>query len=132
MATLPQYAIGIVLFGHGWVHLVYAASNLGWFGSDSAWAWNGRSLLLSGVLDRGAITGLTSVGFVVAGLLFLAGAVGYVFAVGPWSAALVIASVLSVLGYLALWDGALTGLAERGAVGVLLDLVVLGWLLFLS
>lgn len=127
MPTLAEYALGLLLVAHGWVHFVYVASSRGWFGSGEGWGWNGRSWLLSGALDDQVILDVASVFFVLAALGFVAGAVAYVLAWNWWEPALAGAAILSTLLYVVLWDGQFTHLAEKGAVGVLVDAAIVGW-----
>ena len=128
MPTITQYAIGFLLVAHGWVHFVYVASSNGWFGPGEGWGWNGRSWLLSGSLEEGRILGLAAPLFVLDGLGFALGAVGYLLSTGWWLPVLAGSAVLSAVLYVAMWDGEPTGLFEKGSLGVVVDLVVLVWL----
>lgn len=132
MATLTQYAIGLVLVAHGWVHFIYVASNQGWFGPGEEWGWNGHSWLLSGVLEEESIRNLTSVFFGLVALGFVIGAIGYVFTQGWWEVVLVGTALLSTLLYVVMWDGQFTSLPEKGALGVLINVAVLVWVLVLA
>jgi len=129
MVTLARYALGALLVAHGWVHVVYVASSRGWFGPDGDWQWNGRSWLGSAGGSERRLLAVVSVGFLTAALGFTAGAVGYVFSLGWWVSVVAGAALLSTLGYLALWDGSFENLAEKGALGVGVDLAILGWAL---
>lgn len=131
MPTLLQYALGVVLFAHGWVHLVFVASSRGWLGPDPGWQWNRRSWLLSGVLDERTILDVATVLFLLVALGFTAGAIGYVLSQSWWVTIVVAAAALSALLYVTLWDGHRTRLLEQGALGVLLDLVIIAWALLL-
>jgi len=132
MPTITQYALGLLLFAHGWVHFIYVASSRKWFGSAEGWGWNGDSWLLSGVLGDGSILGLASVVFLLLAVGFIAGAVGYVLSLDWWGPLLVGAAILSTLGYIALWDGAFADLPEKGALGLIVNVAVPVWVVVLS
>jgi hypothetical protein len=62
----------------------------------------------------------------------IAGAVGYVLSLDWWPPVLVGAAILSTLGYVALWDGAFANLPEKGALGLIVNVAVLVWVVVLS
>ncbi|WP_336359623.1 hypothetical protein [Haladaptatus sp. ZSTT2] len=132
MTTLTQYLIGFLLAAHGWVHFVYVASSLGWFASESDWAWNGRSWLLSEVLEETQIRTFANGLFLLVALGFVIGALGYVFAQNWWRPLLIAASVLSTALYLLLWDGKATQLPEKGGLGILINVAVIAWIVVLN
>lgn len=128
MPSVTQYAIGFLLAAHGWVHVVYAASSNGWFGPGEGWGWNGRSWLLSGALGEGRVLAIATPLFLLDALGFGAGAVGFLLSTGWWVPVLAGSAVLSGLLYVAMWDGGSGDLLGKGALGVLVDVVVLAWL----
>ena len=132
MATLTQYAVGLVLVAHGWVHFVYAASTRGWPGPGEGWGWSAHSWLLSSVVEEESIGKLASVFIVVVALGFVIGAIGYAFSRERWATVLVGTALLSTFLYTATWDGRFTSLPETGAPGVLVDVAVPAWLLVLT
>lgn len=114
------------------MHFVYAASTRGWLGPGEGWGWSGHSWLLSSVLEEEPIRKLASVFFVVVALGFVIGAIGYVFSREWWATVLVGTALLSTFLYTAMWDGRFTSLPEKGALGVLVDVAVLVWILVLT
>jgi len=128
MPSLVQYGIGFLLFAHGWVHFVYVASSQGWFGPGEEWGWNGRSWLLSGILEEQAILALARVPFLLVALGFIGGAIGYLLFSDWWVPVLAGSAVLSAIMYIVMWDGRGTDLSAKGALGVLVDVGVLVWL----
>lgn len=127
MASIAHSIVAALLGAHGWVHFVYVASNQGWFGSGDGWVWNGRSWLLSRFFPERVILSLASVFFGLAGVGFIAGAVGLFFAFQWWMPVTVVAALLSTLLYIMLWDGRFADMPAKGALGVLINLVVIGW-----
>lgn len=133
MATLLGYAIAVFLAFHGVVHGWYVVLSRGWIEPDGdeapAWGWNGRSWLLSGALPEARILDAASVlyGLVVVG--FVVGAAGLVVSAGWATPVLVGAAVLSTAVIVVMWDGSPAQLTEKGALGVLIDVAVVAWLL---
>lgn len=75
---------------------------------------------------------VASAGFALAAAGFAAGGIGYVLGTGRWPPLLVASAALSAVLYVALRDGEPTGPFEKGALGVLVDVGVLAWLLLPS
>jgi hypothetical protein len=132
MPTITQYAIGILLFAHGWVHFIYVASSREWFGPSEGWGWNGESWLLSGVLGERSILAVASVLFLLVAIGFVAGAVGYVLSGGWWEPVLVRSAIGSTLLYVVMWDGGFANLAEKGGLGVIIDVAIVVWILLVQ
>ena len=131
METITHYLVGFLLAAHGWVHVVYVASSQGWLGPGEGRGWNGRSWLLSGVLDEGSILDAASVFFLLVAIGFAAGALGYVLSLDWWMPILAGSAILSTILYIVMWDGEGSGLFEKGGLGVVVDVVVLVWLFVL-
>ena len=132
MAALSQYAIGVFLALHGLVHAWYVVLSQGWVEVEDAIGWNGQSWLLSGVLPQGLVLDLASIAYVLVAVAFVAGGAGYVLDVEWWRTVLVAAAVASTLVLVAMWDGQLVQLVEKGILGVLINAVVLVWVLGLE
>lgn len=126
---MRRLATGVFLVLHGVVHLWYVVLSQGWVEIEDQMGWNGHSWLLSGVLSNEWILLLASVAYVVTSLGFVAGGVGYAVRQDWASQVLVGAAVLSAITIIALWDGKIELLVEKGAVGVLIDVVILASLL---
>lgn len=128
MASLLQYGLGLFLAAHGIVHAWYVVFSRDWIEDDEGMGWNGRSWLLSGALAETTILDLASVAYSLVALGFVVGGVGYVLGGGWWASAGAGAAVLSTVTIVALWDGRLEQLAAKGVLGVVINLVLLGWL----
>ena len=134
MATLTAYALGVVLAFHGLVHAWYVVLSREWIEADEEefWGWNGRSWLLSGALSERRILDLASLLYAAVAVGFVAGGAGHAFT-QDWAPTVLVASaVLSTFALLLTWDGRFDHLADKGAVGVVINVVVLGWLLLLQ
>lgn len=120
---------GIFLVLHGVVHLWYVVLSQGWVEVEEQMGWNGYSWLLSPVLPERTILSVASVAYVLVALGFAAAGVGLVLHLAWWSPVLVGAAVLSAVVIVALWDGEVELLVEKGVVGVLIDVAILAYVI---
>ena len=127
-----RIAAGTFIVFHGLVHLMYVGQALGWFELRTGMTWPvGARLPPSGISDSGlrafaAITiGITSVALVVGGVGILLGAEW-----GGW-VTIVSASILSLL-HILLWDGDMKTSPDQGLYGVIINVVIVGWILATS
>ena len=120
---------GIFVILHGLVHLLYAGQSWGFYElrpemswPAAAWLfakwWGSESIRLvaSGVLV------LTTLGFVIGGL-------GLICEVGWWRNVTMVTALFSSLLFFALWNGKFQALPDQGAIGILINLGILGLLL---
>jgi len=112
-------AVFIVL--HGLVHLWYVVLSRGWVEVEEEMGWNGYSWLLSSVLPEGTVLAGASVAYVVVTLGFVLGGLGYAVSTDWWEPIVLGTAVLSAITIVAMWDGQFELLVEKGAVGVLID-----------
>jgi hypothetical protein len=124
-----RVAAAVFLGLHGLVHVWYVVLSQGWVEIEEQMGWNGHSWLLSGVLEQGTILTLGSALYVLVTIGFVVGAIGLALRSAWWDPAVLAASVLSTLVILVLWDGGLDLLVEKGFLGVLINLGVVGYLL---
>lgn len=132
MAVLTQYGLGFVLALHGLVHAWYVVLSRDWVEYEEAMGWNGESWLLTRALPQELVLDVASVLYVVVAVGFVVGGLGYALA-QEWATSVLVASaVLSSVVIVLMWDGRFDQLTEKGAIGVLVNAVVLGWMLVLQ
>lgn len=131
---LPALRLGAAVFLalHGLVHLWYVVLSQGWVEIEDQMGWSGHSWLLSGVLEGETILGLGSILYILVTVGFVGGAVGLAIGSPWWEWTVIAASVLSSVVILALWDGEFTLLVEKGFVGVLLNVAIVAYVLFVK
>lgn len=123
---------GLFLVLHGLVHLWYVVLSQGWVEVEEQMGWGGHSWLLSPFLAGETVLALASVLYVVVTAGFVIGGLGYTFRQDWWEVAVVAAAVLSTLVIVTMWDGRFELLVEKGAVGVLINVGLLVYLLVLE
>lgn len=122
--ALLRVLLGVFVFLHGLVHLPYAGQCARLWELKPDWAWPDGSWAFSRRPgDRAARRGAVAVFLLAAGALAVGG-VGLIS--GPsWSRPLVAAgAALSVLSYLLLWNATKRRLLAQGALGIVIDIVV--------
>jgi len=124
-----RFLSGVFIILHGLVHLWYLTLSQGWVEFQSEMGWDGSSLLLSGFTSDSALRPIASILYLLSTVVFLAGGIG-VFMQAEWTrSVLMAAAVLSSAVILLFWDGNGVMLVQKGILGLLINLVILGGLL---
>jgi len=117
--------VGIVMVLHGLVHLLYAGQSRRAFQLVPGMSWPDGSWVFSATLGNSRTRVVATVLLVVAALALMASGIGLLTKQTWAGTAVVAAAVFSTLTFLVLWDGSLEGLASKGAVGVLINVLIL-------
>ncbi len=120
-----KYLLGAFLVLHGAVHLLYFGQSWRLFQLQPGLVWPDGSWAFSGLVGDNPTRVLTSVLLVVVALGLIVGGVAVLFAQGWWRPLVVGVLALSSVLYLAMWNGKLQGLANQGAIGLLINLAIL-------
>jgi hypothetical protein len=124
--------VGIFFVLHGLVHLLYFGQSGRLFELRPEMIWPDNSWAFVKLLGNETTRVLASILLILAAIGFVAGGIG-VFARQAWWRPLVVgAAAFSAMIYLLLWDGRLQNLSDKGGVGILIDAVMIGILLFLQ
>lgn len=129
MPSLIDAALGIFLVLHGAVHLWYVVLSQGWVEAEGAMGWNGESWLLSERLSDRRLLDIASGLYTLVAVGFAAGGLGLVLTQPWWEPVTLFAATVSTTVIVTLWDGRRDQVVEKGAVGVVINFAVLGWLL---
>jgi hypothetical protein len=94
--------------------------------------WTGRSWLLSRFLGEGLTQPLASVLYALAAVTLVASGAG-VLTQAEWvKALLVVSAVFSAVVILIFWDGSTELLVQKGLLGFIINLAILGATLFVK
>lgn len=129
MPSPAEIALGVVIVLHGLVHAWYVVLSRGWVEYEEAMGWNGHSWLLSRALPERTVLDVASVLYALVAGGFVVGGIGVLLSSPWWGAVVVGSAALSAATIVGMWDGRATRLVEKGAVGVLIDVGLVGWLL---
>ena len=119
-----------VLVLHGLVHMLYLGHVRGLFELQPGMAWPSGSWVLSSWMTPSWISGLSGALLPVAAAAFAAAGVALLASQAWWRPLAVGAAGLSTILYVLMWDGTSLHLDNQGAFGVLINLTLLGLLLW--
>jgi hypothetical protein len=122
---LARIVASVFLVLHGLVHLLYFAQSARFFELKPGMIWPAGSWALSRILGDDGTRTLASglCVFVAAG--FIVGAAGLLSSQAWWGAPVVAAAVVSALLFLLCWNGQMQNIDGQGAVGLVLDAIIL-------
>jgi hypothetical protein len=122
---MAHWLFTIFVFLHGAVHMVYPSIAQGWIPAPESGDTTGQSWLLARPLGEAAARNIGAFLFIATTLLFVVAAVGLALR-QPWSVSWLAASaIVSSLALVALWDGKFAALAEKGAIGLAINIALL-------
>lgn len=122
---------GIFIILHGLVHFWYVTLSQGWVEFQADMGWTGRSWLLSGLLNPDITRVIATTAYTAAMLMFVAGGAG-ILAKTQWAPSLLLTAVTtSAIVILAFWDGSTAMFVQKGALGLLINLGIIGALTLL-
>jgi hypothetical protein len=125
-----------ILFGafivlHGLVHLLYFGQSRRIFELQQGMVWPDGAWAFSRVLGDESTRWLASNSLVAAAIGFVVGGIGLLLGQDWWQPVVVGMSAFSAVLYILFWDGDRRKLADKGAVGLLINLgIVTAVLLF--
>jgi hypothetical protein len=120
-----RIGFGIFMVLHGLVHLLYMGHSARVFELQPGLSWPDGSLAFSRLLGDGTTRTLAGVLLAIAAIAFLASGAGVLAKQAWWRVAVVGAAAFSAVIYLLLWDGGLQKLADKGGVGLLINVAIL-------
>jgi hypothetical protein len=118
--------IGILLMLHGLVHLLYAGQSGRLFELRPNMSWPDGSWAFSRLLGDETTRLLVGVSLVLAALGYMVGGLGLFIKQDWWRTAAACSALFSTAIFLLSWDGNLQALPDKGGVGILINLVILG------
>ena len=116
---------GVFMVLHGLVHLLYFGQSARRFELRPGMTWPDSSWAFSKLLGDKTTRNLASMSCVVAAIGFVASGAGILISQAWWRSAVVAAAVFSSIIFILFWDGKLRRLNDQGAIGILIDLVIL-------
>lgn len=120
-----RIAAGVFIVLHGLVHLWYFTLSQGLVEFQPEMGWTGRSWLLSPALGGDGARSLASILYIVATVAFVGAGVA-LLARSEWLRWLLpAAALLSSVLILLFWEGGLNMWAQKGLIGLLINVVLL-------
>ena len=122
---LTRIVASVFLALHGLVHLLYFAQSARIFELKPGMIWPVGSWALSRSFGDNGTRNLVSVFCVVVAAGLIAGAAGLLSSQPWWRAPVVASAVVSAVLFSLCWNGQLQNIDGQGAVGVVLDAIIL-------
>ena len=122
---LARVLTSVFLALHGLVHMLYFAQSARVFELKPGMIWPVGSWALSRFLGNNGARTFASVFCVLVAVGFVLGAVGLLFGQPWWRAPVLASAVVSAVLFLLYWNGTLQNIDGQGAVGILLDGLIL-------
>ena len=122
---LARIVASVFLVLHGLVHLLYFAQSARFFELKPGMIWPAGSWALSRILGDNGTRALASALCVLVAAGFIVGAAGLLSSQAWWRAPVVASAVLSAVMFLLCWNGQLQNIDGQGAVGLVLDAIIL-------
>ena len=122
---LARIVATVFLVLHGLVHLLYFAQSARFFELKPGMIWPAGSWALSRILGDNGTRALASALCVLVAAGFIVGAAGLLSSQSWWSAPVVASAVVSAVLFLLCWNGQLQNIDGQGAVGLVLDMLIL-------
>jgi hypothetical protein len=117
--------LGIFILLHGLVHMWYVTLSQGWVEFQSNMGWTGKSWMFTNLLGNEVVRLIATIFYGLSTIAFLLAGVG-IFARQDWSRLwMIAASIISTITILVFWDGNLSMLVEKGALGLLINIGIL-------
>ena len=116
--------VGVFIVLHGLVHLLYFGQSQRFFELQPGMVWPDGSWAFSKLLGDETIRLLGSASCVLAALGFVVGGIGVLVNQHWWRSPAIVASVLSSMAFILLWNGRMQKVHDQGAIGVLINVAI--------
>lgn len=116
---------GIFLVLHGLVHLLYLGQSARLFELQAGMVWPDGSWAFTRLFGDEATRVLASILCVLAAIGLVVGGIGIFVSQAWWRPVVVGSAAFSAVIFILFWDGQLKALANKGLLGILINLAVL-------
>ena len=124
---MSTFLLGGFIILHGLVHLLYFALSRKLFNLNTPLVgWPERSWLFSSFFRDSTTCAIANVLYALATVLFVVSGIGILIQATWWGLLLVSAVLISSATIIIFWDGKLQRLPDKGFIGVLINVVILG------
>ena len=120
-----KIGIALVLILHGLVHLLYLGQSRRLFELQPGMIWPDGSWAFSPIFAAGTSRTLAVLFLALAALGFVAGGAAFLAGLSWWWPLLATTALFSSAIYILCWNGAWRCAQEQGAIGILINLVII-------
>lgn len=122
---MVRVIIGLFFVLHGLVHLLYLGQSRKLFELQHGLVWPDGSWAFSRLLGNDTTRIMASIALGLAAFGFVIGGAGIFIRQEWWRPVVISSALFSAVIFLLLWDGERQKLDEKGAIGILINLVIL-------
>jgi len=119
------FIISLIFILHGIVHLLYFGQSRRYFELQPGMIWPDGSWLFSRFINQSFNRSLAGTACLLAAAGFMAGGIGLIYMQAWWHSLILGSAGLSILIFLLFWDGKWQKLADKGAIGLLINFVII-------
>jgi uncharacterized membrane protein YphA (DoxX/SURF4 family) len=122
---MMRIIFGVFLVLHGLVHLLYFGQSRRIFELQRGMVWPDGSWAFSKLLGDETTKLLATIFLMLAAIGFVAGGAGIFLGQAWWRPMVVGTATFSIVIFILFWDGAWQHLADKGAIGILINIAIL-------
>jgi pimeloyl-ACP methyl ester carboxylesterase len=123
---MAKFLIAFFVILHGLVHLWYVVLSQNLVEFKPEMGWTGRSWILTNLIGSPITRQLAGILYGLAAVALVAGGLGIIFRSNWWQPVLVGSAVLSATIILLFWDGSMERILEKGLLGFLISIAIVG------
>lgn len=127
-----RFSLALFIVLHGLVHLWYVTLSQQWVEFQPEMGWKGTSWLFSPLLGSATARSLGAVLYLAATMAFVSGGIALFAQVSWWRPLLAGAALFSSALILLFWEGGLQMAVQKGLLGLLINVALLGGALALQ
>ena len=122
---LVKIVFGIFLILHGVVHLLYMGQSTRLFELTPGLIWPDGAILLSKMFSVETVRTIATAALIISAVGFVAGGILFFFDQSWWKTIIIAIAIFSSILYLISWDGNMQSIHDKGAVGILLNILII-------
>ena len=121
--------LGIFIVLHGLVHLLYFGQSARYFALQPGMVWPDGSWVFSNLLREGVNRTFVNTLLVVTAIGLVASGIGILAGQSWWRTGVIVSAIFSSVIFILFWNGLMQHLDQQGAIGILINAVILAALL---
>lgn len=121
---------GIFLILHGLVYFLYMGQSLRKFELHPGMVWPDGSWAFSKLISKTSIRIIAATICIISATSFIIGGADLILSEVIWKYPTTVAATLATLMHMLLWDGKMKRLMDKGILGVIINISILGYICF--
>jgi hypothetical protein len=122
---LLRFIVGVFFVLHGLVHLLYSGQSRRFFELQPGMVWPDGAWAFSKLVGDDANRSLASIAYALVAIGFAAGGVGLFLRQAWWRPMATASAAFSAVFIFLFWDGKTEKLADKGGIGLIINIVII-------